>query len=389
MKGFWQKTIEPKSKNHPSEEEDEEEGSSLSESSEEAIINEQTQSNPPLPTSGNYSSDGPHVRKSKRQLLKKGQYGSFCDEVMTLAPPIRPQESEPTRHDDITGDDDRNYYNDDDYDSEDSGGFESNRITPRISCQENQSLVSSMTGAERTTEEFSNPSWHDEPDANDDDPMFRRVRELEHVTQELEVKAIKQNFELEQAKQTLENARAERRGRQRRCACLTINAAFVVGLVSFGIWFAYFREEALSSSQLFAARVSSLVDRLVAEYGLDQETLLTDGTPQNSAIHWLAQENHIIVEAMMIDDSQTQNLVERYAVAVFYYTTGGELWYDNDFFMGTDSVCNWQYTQQDDFDMTGISCNDDGLIVRLRLSKYAASRRGVRRCAPNNPTLTP
>jgi len=337
---------------------------------EERIISERIQSSPLSPTS----------------KTKKERHESFDDELHALSPPVRLQNSVHNKEDKIIGDDDNSDVDDgDDDDDDDNDGdddesckFETNCITPGVSRQGSPSFVSRGGGEEGGV---SNATTYDGRRLvqaqlvleDDDDPMFSRVQELEQEKQKLEEDAIQQKLQLKLAKQALENTLSERR-RSPWCVYWTLAGVVVLVVsISVGIWIGFFREapsppSPSSPPSPASTKITRLVDRLVAEHGLDKQILLADGTPQNRAITWLARENHTIVEAMIVD-GRMQSLVERYAVAVFYYATTRELWYEPNLFMGLDSVCNWQYTRQDDFDITGLACNEDGLIVQLRLGK--------------------
>ena len=49
------------------------------------------------------------------------------------------------------------------------------------------------------------------------------------------------------------------------------------------------------------------------------QNLLNDSTPQGKAIRWLAEE-----DGLEVDPSESEVLVQRYALAVIYYATGGK-----------------------------------------------------------------
>lgn len=67
----------------------------------------------------------------------------------------------------------------------------------------------------------------------------------------------------------------------------------------------------------------------------DQEELNRVGSPQNRASRWIADED---VLHLPIDDP---TFVERYALAVFYYSTGGPAWPLHLGFMTERSTCDW------------------------------------------------
>jgi hypothetical protein len=88
------------------------------------------------------------------------------------------------------------------------------------------------------------------------------------------------------------------------------------------------------------------------------EALLDESSPQFRALRWLA--NH---DPMVLDLNSTPTLFERYILAVLYFATSGEGWGDQSNFLSATSVCDWNN------DLRGAVCNEDGMVVDLRLRK--------------------
>jgi hypothetical protein len=61
-------------------------------------------------------------------------------------------------------------------------------------------------------------------------------------------------------------------------------------------------------------------------------------TPQYQALHWLANSDLLNLD---FNTTPTQILVERYALAVFYYSTNGESWLNRLSFLSGSTVCDW------------------------------------------------
>ena len=66
------------------------------------------------------------------------------------------------------------------------------------------------------------------------------------------------------------------------------------------------------------------------------QNLWNDYTPQVKAIWWRTEE-----DGLEVDPSYTEVLVQRYALAVIFYATGGDTWIDRAHLLSNMSVCHW------------------------------------------------
>jgi hypothetical protein len=104
----------------------------------------------------------------------------------------------------------------------------------------------------------------------------------------------------------------------------------------------------------------------------DLTALTTVGSPQSRAVAWMAEDDAANLPAPTADGEAAYKYTTRYAMAVLYYSTGGDRsWsYQLGFLTGTD-VCNWSST----FNplqpyRKGVVCDSNtGLIVGLGISK--------------------
>jgi Leucine-rich repeat (LRR) protein len=87
------------------------------------------------------------------------------------------------------------------------------------------------------------------------------------------------------------------------------------------------------------------------------ETLTDPSTPQYKAIQWLAKEEDA---NMTLDSSITDPdiVINRYVLAVLYFSTQGPSWHDQLGFLGQSSVCKWK----------GVTCRDNNPAIITRLS---------------------
>lgn len=109
-----------------------------------------------------------------------------------------------------------------------------------------------------------------------------------------------------------------------------------------------------------------------------EQQIDTEGTPQNLAAEW------IINEDMRFVCPQDPTLIQRYAMAVFYYSTDGDDWFEcsaPEDFSSEESIteanedCNiavpgsngtdaW-LTPSSECDWGGVACNDLGFVERI------------------------
>jgi len=95
--------------------------------------------------------------------------------------------------------------------------------------------------------------------------------------------------------------------------------------------------------------------------------LTEEGTPENLALTWLAMEDSFKGEAMSLPK---QVLIERYVLALFYFSTQGASWSTQLPFLESTTVCEW-YSESVG---RGALCDAEGLFVTdLLLSKLLSS----------------
>lgn len=104
------------------------------------------------------------------------------------------------------------------------------------------------------------------------------------------------------------------------------------------------------------------LDAMLVRYAPESAMIAnTDGqSPQAKALRWLRGNTYT-------ETDSTQRILQRYALAVFYYSTNGEQWQDNSGWLGHDtSECDW-------FQTVSTSCDSIGQLVALDLSSNRLS----------------
>jgi hypothetical protein len=106
---------------------------------------------------------------------------------------------------------------------------------------------------------------------------------------------------------------------------------------------------------------------------------LEPGTPTAQALDWMANTDRSNLDFVT---TRSSVLVERYALAVFYFATNGPAWFNRNNFLEPTSVCSWNNGQV----TAGIFCNGQS-VAQIFMSKFLFySRSGT--LLPHNYPLT-
>jgi hypothetical protein len=137
-----------------------------------------------------------------------------------------------------------------------------------------------------------------------------------------------------------------------------------------------------------AQRRSKIIDHLVTAQITSEAHLTTSGTPQNKALEWMVTDEF----QLPVPDipKQFSRFIERYALAVFYFSTNGNSWRYDMMFLAPIDHCDWNsnfQTDGGDIITNGVTnCNyvaeepeiGGGLMVtEVSLRKYVVSVSSV------------
>ncbi len=106
----------------------------------------------------------------------------------------------------------------------------------------------------------------------------------------------------------------------------------------------------------FRPKNKELYDKIVAALPAGNETLIEEGTPQNQAYLWLEAD----AELQELSDVK---LIQRFALATFYYSTNGDEWLNNGSWLDALDECLW-YTDSS----TAFNCDGD-IFTTLEFNK--------------------
>jgi hypothetical protein len=111
--------------------------------------------------------------------------------------------------------------------------------------------------------------------------------------------------------------------------------------------------------------IEPLLKELMSLGAVSDKALFRDRkSPQAQALKWMKRD-----KIVMSPDRSTLDLLQRYALAVVFYSTGGPTWNWSGPYLSSKDVCSWNKGSED----YGVYCRADGESVdELRLSNNFA-----------------
>lgn len=158
--------------------------------------------------------------------------------------------------------------------------------------------------------------------------------------------------------------------RNRMCGCLLLIVAIAVGLgVGLGVSFNDTSAAMPTASPTPAPTLTPYgsLRQLVSPYSSDDD-LDDETSPQAKAIDWLLNKDP--AQLLPLQEGFAEwTLLERYAMAVLFFSTDGPKWDENLDFMSESSVCDWprRNSTESTSNVNRIKCNEDGHIYDLRI----------------------
>mmetsp|Transcript_24439 Transcript_24439/g.37120 ORF Transcript_24439/g.37120 Transcript_24439/m.37120 type:complete len:1157 (+) Transcript_24439:210-3680(+) len=157
--------------------------------------------------------------------------------------------------------------------------------------------------------------------------------------------------------EVVDQKEVEARNRRRcicRCCCPLILVAIILSIV---IPLTKPDPELITNSPTGSPTPQSEYDYLVDILKpISGDNLFLEGSAQNQAFDWLLNEDPAMLDIKAANES---TLIYRYALATFYYSTGGPEWTDDFSFLSNRSVCEWNIQRQ------GLTCFDNGEPLTL------------------------
>lgn len=160
-----------------------------------------------------------------------------------------------------------------------------------------------------------------------------------------------------------------RRNALKICLCVVV---LVIGSILgtiFGIRASKEEKELDAEAMVLKAgsqRFRDAAKRLLLQNVTEREVLLNASltTPQYSALKWLADDDEAV-----IDLSNEVTLIQRYSLAVLYFSSGGgDSWTDTLNFTSGLNECEW-YSVKAGIRHGVAECSEDGVLTELRLNE--------------------
>ena len=129
-----------------------------------------------------------------------------------------------------------------------------------------------------------------------------------------------------------------------------------------------------TSENGFVSRVPAAI-QLLSEAGVSSKSRLEqEGSAQQKAVYFVADQDPTPVAL-----NEADAFVERYVLAVFFYSTGGQEWQNKLNFLSDLPTCRWYINGFAADKRTarkyGASCNDDGKVARIHIRKSILRQR--------------
>lgn len=122
--------------------------------------------------------------------------------------------------------------------------------------------------------------------------------------------------------------------------CMTLGLIVITLIIVIPLVLIDKESEVQALSPTALARRDQAIQHLV-DLGISSEgDLSTPGTPQSRAVNWLAAEDSYAIDIPTIMNKHTR-FVERYVLAVFYYSTNGQFWANDVRFLQPIDHCQW------------------------------------------------
>jgi hypothetical protein len=159
-----------------------------------------------------------------------------------------------------------------------------------------------------------------------------------------------------------------------RVLCAFVIISIIVTVIALSVHVSQLSKNKPSPVQGRSPRLDETI-QFLTRYSISNRNSLDDETsPQYQAALWISDSDKV---AYNIPDSELSptyhDFVERYALAVFYFSTGGSNWADDQLFMKEEHTCAWfiPETSDDGEDLAfGITCNNFGEVRALLMRKF-------------------
>ena len=95
----------------------------------------------------------------------------------------------------------------------------------------------------------------------------------------------------------------------------------------------------VAPSQVPQSKPSTIQNLLISRWSSLEESIATPSSPQGEAFKWLTNSTS------NLDAYSEQQLIQRFAMATFFYSTNGKDWLNNDGWLSEENECLWYQTK--------------------------------------------
>lgn len=171
--------------------------------------------------------------------------------------------------------------------------------------------------------------------------------------------------------QRKKKTRSERTSKNENWACRYLVAfvglMVVAGAIACVIFFVVapmLQESANATSDMERFESLKSLASTISGGGIIQDT----ESPQFRALEWLSNEDEAGYSVLV---SPYREIVERYIIAVVYFSLSGSAWSQQYDFLTPKHTCAWNRYDEPNNDSFGVICNERGNVREIILSKYA------------------
>jgi hypothetical protein len=157
----------------------------------------------------------------------------------------------------------------------------------------------------------------------------------------------------------------------RRKIYLTIAAAaFAAMVLSVSISVGVFKRTT-KKAYVHESRLEDVIQYIFTNNISELPLLRISNTAERHAAQFIADGDAYHMAMSDVSEVEKQRFLERYVLSLLYYQTSGDKWTQKHNFLSKLDHCNWhtKYSNPMGHFMSGVQCNDDGLVVDLDLCK--------------------
>jgi len=104
----------------------------------------------------------------------------------------------------------------------------------------------------------------------------------------------------------------------------------------------------------------------------DSKALADYESAQYKAACWVLHDDPFFYENSLELENRKERMMQRYLLALFFFTMGPEKWNDHFYFLSSKSECDWNQVERDESGQQvfiGIGCDENDYVIAIKLGK--------------------